>query len=287
MIPSVFTIVVNWNGRRQLLDCLSSLERTDYPMSKLSVVVIDNASTDGSQEAIRQKFPRVALVENSCNLGYVEAVNSGAEIALKHGADYLWILNNDVIVYPDTLRNLLKAAAGDPGIAVAGPVIYAYSDDQRVEHAGYKINPWIGYLKKLRYGIDIFRGDEEEADVDSILGCSNLIKADAWLKVGCFDPVYDIYFEETDFNARARRQGWRVVLVKNARVRHESAATMNRHLRRRAWLLLRNLFIFQRRNAQSYHLLVFAPYFFLVHVPYFLVRGLHYGFMVKLKQRME
>jgi len=285
MLPLVHAIVVNWNGREQLLECLSSLEKTDYPASRLVVTVVDNGSADGSQAAVRERFPRLILLENPRNFGYVAAVNRGAEMALEQGADFLWVFNNDVVVSPDTLRNLLKTAGSDPRIGVAGPVICAYDDEGRVVHAGYRINPWLGRLRNLRYGVDVFRGGGKEADVDSILGCSNLIKSNAWREVGPLDPIYGIYFEETDFNARARRQGWRVVIARDARVRHRSAATMNRHLGRRAWLLLRNLFIFQSRNARPYHMLVFVPYYFLAHVPYFLARGIYYGLSVKLRRR--
>jgi hypothetical protein len=269
-------IVVNWNGRRHLLECLSSLGKLDYPDSKLRTTVVDNASDDGSQDAVSDLFPRVEFLKNSRNLGYVAAVNRGVENALAQGGDYLWIFNNDVVVFPDTLRNLLNVMSVDSMIGVTGPIINSYEFKERIEHAGYKINLWIGRLRKLRYGIDVFRRDEKTADVDSILGCSNLVRAEAWGKIGPLEPVYGIYFEETEFNLRARREGFRVVLVRNARVLHKSAATMNQFLFRRAWLLLRNLFIFEIRNARAPQLAVFLPYFFLFHLPLFLLRGAFY-----------
>jgi GT2 family glycosyltransferase len=287
MVPLVHAIVVNWNGCRHLLECLSSLEQTDYPASRFNVTIVDNASADGSQAVVRDKFPQMTLLENRCNLGYVVAVNQGTQKALEQGANYVWIFNNDVVVYPDTLRHLLRVAGSDPKIAVTGPVIYSYEKEKCIDHSGYRINPWTGYLHKLRHGVEVFADGKETADVDSILGCSNLIRADAWHEIGPFNPVYNLYFEETDFNTRARQKGWRVVLVRNAAVRHRLGGTMNRFLGRRAWLLLRNLFIFQYRNAHWRHLLVFIPYFFLIHVPYFLMRGLYYGLSIKLKHLTE
>ena len=268
------------------MECLASLENSQYPASRLEVTVVDNASVDGSQAAMREKFPHGTLLENPCNLGYIAAVNRGVERALERGAQYLWIFNNDVVVEPDTLRNLLKIAGSDPRIAVVGPVVYSQEEDRHIDHSGYKINPWIGHLHKLRYGVDVFANGEDATDVDSILGCSNLIRAEAWHEVGPLDPIYDLYFEETEFNSRARRRGWRVVLAKNATVRHKGAATMNNYLRRRAWLLLRNLFIFQCRNARPHHLCIFLPYYFLAHIPYFLLRGLCYGLSIKLRHRL-
>ncbi|MBN1567301.1 MAG: glycosyltransferase family 2 protein [Acidobacteria bacterium] len=274
--PQVHAVIVNWNGRQHLLECLSSLKGIRYPESQFCVTIVDNGSTDGSQKAVRTHFPHVILMENPSNFGYVAAVNQGVAKALEQGAEYIWIFNNDVVVYPDTLANLVKWIRSDSRIAVAGPIICSYEDETRIDHSGYKINLWIGRLRKLRYGTDVFANGAETADVDSILGCSNLIRADAWKEIGPLDPAYDLYFEETDFNTRARSHGWRIVLVKEARVRHRRSATMNLFIRRRAWLLLRNLYIFQYRNAQRRQLLLFTPYYFLIHVPWFMIRGLYY-----------
>ena len=285
MLPLVHAVIINWNGREQLLECLGSLEKLDYPASRFLITVVDNASTDGSQTAVLEKFPNVALLENSVNLGYVAAVNRGAEKQLEPQPDYIWIFNNDVIVYPNTLQNLIKVAEKDPNIGIVGPIIYDYEDTSRIRHSGYKVNRWTGRLRKLRFGVDVFDDGCTEEEVDSILGCSNLIKAKTWSDIGPLDPIYRLYFEETDFNMRARQKGWRVVLVRNAGVRHKGSATMNKYLSHRAWLLLRNLFIFHRRNTRWYHQIIFIPYFFLVHVPYFLIRGLFYGLSVKIRQR--
>lgn len=281
--PLVHAVVVNWNGCSHLLECLGSLQNIDYPASRLRVTVVDNASTDGSQAAVQERYPDATLIENPRNVGYVAAVNQGVAKAIDQGAQYVWIFNNDVVVYPDTLNHLLHCARSDSRIAVAGPLIYSYENETRVDHSGYRIHPWTGRLQKLQYGKDVFADGAETADVDSILGCSNLIRTDAWLEIGPMNPAYNLYFEETDFNTRARRRGWRVVLAARARVRHRCGATMNRHLQRRAWLLLRNLFLYQCRNARGTQLLVFIPYFFLIHVPCFLIRGVHYIFSSRLR----
>ncbi len=116
----------------------------------------------------------------------------------------------------------------------------------------------------------------------SIPGCSNLIRTSVFKKVGLFQPVYELYFDETDFNVRARQHGFQVVVVKDAKVWHKNASTMNRFIFRRAYLLLRNLFLFELFNAKLKHLLFFIPYYFLIHLPYFLMYGSVYGIKVKL-----
>lgn len=280
--PAVLAVVVNWNGKADLIECLASLEGLDYPRERCRVLVVDNGSADGSPEAVRAAFPRVEVIENPRNAGYSTAVNQGIERALRLGMDYVWILNNDVVLDADSLRRLTEAGQRDESIGVAGPMVYSYGNPTEIQNAGYSISLWTGRMKGLKCGRDIFRTDQERtADVDSVLGCANLVRTSMLAKVGPLRTVYDVYFEETDLNARARRQGFRVVLVRDARVRHKGSATMNRFLLRRAWLLLRNLFLFELFNARPWHLLVFIPYYVFLHVPYFLVRGAFYALSVK------
>jgi len=281
--PAVLAVIVNWNGKDHLLACLASLRAVDYPAGRLDVLVVDNASTDGSQAAVKEAYPEFSLLESGKNLGYARAANRGVEHGLELGVDYIWVFNNDVVVERDSLRTLVGVGEQDESIGVIGPVIYSGGDPDTVEHAGYSICFLTGRMPALTFGRDVFAGEDgRTADVDSIIGCSNLIKTSVFRKVGLFRTVYEIYFEETDFNVRARRSGFRVVLARDAKVVHKGAATMNQFMLRRAWLLLRNLFLFEVLNARLRHLLAFVPYFFLVHLPYFLIRGGLFAVKVKL-----
>lgn len=274
-VPAIFTVIINWNGRDDLLKCVGSIKNLDYPQDRYKILVVDNASTDGSWEQLERIHPDILLIKNPKNAGYVRAVNQGIEFGLNSGVDYIWIFNNDVVVDKGTLRELVKAGEGNDRIGVIAPVIYSSAHPQVIDHAGYKINFWIGWMKKLKYGKEIFsRPSAKVEDVDSVLGCSNLVKTSVFKKIGTLMPIYGLYFEETDFNTRARQKGFRVVIVKEAKVWHKGASTMDKFIFRRAYLLLRNLFLFELLNAGFVHLLVFIPYYFLVHVPYFLIRGL-------------
>jgi GT2 family glycosyltransferase len=286
--PSVVAVIVNWNGKEHLLELLASVEALDYPGSRLKIVVVDNGSRDGSQEAVASLYPRCVLLENKKNLGYAKAVNQGIQYGLGSGAGYVWVFNNDVVVFPDTLRELVNAGESDDSIGVIAPVIYSYGDPQKVSNAGYSIDFWTGRMKRLRSRHHVFVNHEDTAcDVDSVLGCSTLIKASVFPRIGLYKPIYNIYFEETDFNVRARRACFRVVIVKKAKVLHKDAATMDRHLLWRAWLLLRNLFLFECMNAGRVQLLVFLAYYFLVHLPQFVVRGSLYALRVKYNQARQ
>jgi len=286
--PSVLIIIVNWNGSNFVFECLDSLIEQNYPKEKFRILVIDNASIDGSQIAIKERYPNVTLAENSTNLGYVKALNQGIEMGLKSNADYMWILNNDVVIHKETLSQLVEIGEKEKDSGVLAPIIYSRADPERIENSGYKISYWTGRLKKLRFGVNVFQTPTfRMSDVDSNMGCANLIKTPVFKKVGFFNPIYGIYFEETDFNVRARKHGYRITLVRDAKVWHRTASTMNQFLVRRAFLLLRNLFIFESLHAKPYHMLIFIPYYFFIHLPYFLIYGYFYACQIKYKNRKK
>jgi GT2 family glycosyltransferase len=285
---TVMVVIVNWNGKEDLLECLDSLRQIDYPTDCYRILVVDNGSTDGSLAAVLQNHQQVELLKNSENIGYVKAVNQGVEYCIKQQADYIWVMNNDVVVKEDSLKKLVEAGEDGEDIGVIAPIVFSYHEPHKIDNVGYQVNLWIGRLEKLKYGGNIFRNPEAEIeDVETILGCSNLIKASIFEKVGLLNPIYKIYFEETDFNFRVRRHGFRVVVVKSAGVLHKHASTMNKFIFRRAYLLLRNLFLFQILNAEFRHLLVFVPYYFFIHIPYFVLYGSVYGIRLKLRRFMK
>ena len=284
-LPRVLIIIVNWNGRDDLLELLASIKNLNYPKDNYKIMVIDNGSSDGSQTAISQSFPDVYLLENKRNIGYVKAVNQGIANGLNTAVDYIWIFNNDVTVEENSLKRLVEAGQQDENIGVIAPVIYSYNSPEKIDNVGYKINFWIGRLKRLKFGRDVFQNyNDTYAEVDSQLGCSTLIKSTVFKMIGNFQAIYNLYFEETDFNIRARKKGFRVVVVKDAKVWHKTASTMNKFILRRAYLLVRNLLLFELLNAKTKHLLVFIPYYFLIHLPYFLICGSIYGLKVKLRK---
>jgi len=272
--PLVVATVVNWNGRELTLRLLRSLEKTAYP--NLKVIAVDNASNDGSVEAIRLSHPSVEVIVLPRNRGYSAGINAGLERAQELGAEYHWVFNNDVEIETGALDLLLKEMEADPKVGVAGPIVYDFTTGE-IAHAGYRINMWLGRMTELGRPVA-----ESAYEVDSAFGCSNLIRAAALKDVGGFDESFNVYFDETDFNARAQKNGWKVVVVPDARVRHEESATMNMHIISKAWLLLKNLFKFEMKNATRLQLAVFIPYYFVIHIPLFLLRGSLHAIRIRL-----
>src|SRR5436190_7401977 len=132
--PSVAVIVLNWNGRDDTLACLESLAGLNY--DNFQVMVVDNGSTDGSVGAIRPRFPGVEIIETGRNLGFAEGNNVGIRLALDRGMDYVFLLNNDTVVDPSLLSELVAAAERCPEGGIFGAQILYHSDPLKIWFAG-------------------------------------------------------------------------------------------------------------------------------------------------------
>ena len=268
---------MTWNGAALLERLLRSLREVKFP--SFHIFVVDNASADGTAEMLSKQFPEVEVERLDKNIGYSAAINEGINRARAKGSNYMWIFNNDVVVEPDCLKELVAVMELDPNVGVAGPLVLDYSTG-KVAHAGYKIDMWTGRMKEYKSP-----RDGRAYEVDSAFGCSNLVRMAVIDRIGGFDPHYNVYFDETDFNVRARKAGWKVVVAPSARVRHEESATMKNYLSRKALLLLRNLLRFEWKNATGVQLMVFFPYFLLIHLPTFFIKGLWYFFELRREAR--
>ncbi len=278
MAPAkVSACIVTWNGKRLLERLLESLKTVQWP--SLHIVVVDNAGTDGTAEMILERYPDIELVRLDRNIGYSAGINVGIEKTLSQAPDFVWVFNNDVVVEPDCLKKLVAVMESDPTIGVAGPIVFDYMT-HKIAHAGYRINLWTGRMKEFGEP-----AGNEPYEVDSAFGCSNLIRKTVFDRIGGFDPGYNVYFDETDFNMRARRAGSKVVVVPAAKVYHEESATMNKFIARKAWLLLSNLVRFEFKNSSLAQLAVFIPYFLLLHIPLFLIQGAWYVFKLRDRER--
>lgn len=263
--PVVAVVVLNWNGESLTLDCLDSLSAIETP--NVELVVVDNASTDGSVEAIRAAHgERVTIIVNDDNLGFARGNNVGIEYALERGADYVLLLNNDTVVDRTLIDHLLGPFAADPNVGISGPKIYYYTPPDQIWFAGGVVSLARGTARHI--GIrQIDRGQwDTERDVDYVTGCALMIKRDVLETVGTLDPTYVAYFEDTDFCTRAVRAGYRAVYVPRGKVWHKiSASTGGQVSRRKITRKFKSSWKYFRRYARPWHWLT-IPFFFAVDV---------------------
>ena len=244
-LPHVYTIILNWNQADYTLDCLDSLLNSDYPNH--TTVVVDNASTDGSEQKICERFPSIHLIRNSENLGYSEGNNVGIRYALQQQADYVFLLNNDTVVDPGMLSKLVEAAESKVDTGITGPTMY-YMDPPEVLWGGENQIDW-----KKANPVRLKMGDQHPREVirnglpvetDYIDSCAVLIKREVLEKIGLMDNRYFINFDDLDLNTRARKAGYKVVYVPGAVMWHKVSAAMGLASPATTYYMTRNSLLF-------------------------------------------
>ena len=266
--PLIYIIVLNYNRREDTLDCLSSLFRMDYPNFK--VLMVDNASSDGTADAVRRQYPQAEVLQNEKNLMYAGGNNAGIELALEHGADWVLLLNNDTVVDERLLSEMMDAAHAHPEAGVLGPMIYYYPPEggkggggtggsearrgagtggSRSRKATVGVGGMGGRPKKIWYaggivklwmGLTAHRGLREEDTgqygkveaTDYVTGCAMLISRECLDKVGLLDTSYGMYAEDVDFSLRASSAGFALLFVPGGKVWHKVSSERGRRVQR-------------------------------------------------------
>ena len=262
MNPRVAIIILNWNGKEDTIECLESLKHITYP--NYEILLVDNGSADGSVECFRKRYPGMEIIENGENLGFAEGNNVGIRRAMAEGADYVLLLNNDTVVDPEFLGELVKVAEGDARIGIVGPKIYYYNS---------KILQTVGNRVIVSLGQPFLRGLNEEdtnqyetiCEVDSIPGCALLIKKEVITKIGLLDFRYFAYFEDMDWNLRANRAGYKIKIVPMSKIQHKGSASTKLNSPLYYYLHTRNRILFVKRHS-SYlkNIFIFTPYFIFI-----------------------
>ena len=242
MTGRVTVIIPNWNGRAHLERCLPAVFAQTYP--DFEVVVVDNASTDGSVKWVRERFPGVRLITNDRNLGFARANNQAIRATT---APYIATLNNDTQVDSAWLSRLVEAAASDAGVGmVASKILYSQpphpmdSAGIELDRAGFAWNRYNGQPENPE--------EREPYEVFGPSAAAALYRREMLDDVGLFDESYFAYYEDVDLAWRARLRGWRCLYVPGARVYHLHSATSRQgspfkryHLvRNKVWTTLKN-----------------------------------------------
>jgi GT2 family glycosyltransferase len=266
MKPKVAIILLNWNRADLTIECVRSLKAIDYPDHEL--IIVDNASTDGSADALKSRCPDVRLLVNNRNLGFAGGNNVGIRYAMGQKADYVLLLNNDTEADPRFLSELVAAAEADPKIGIAGSKIYYFSEPKRLWYAGGKVNLWKGDTHHVGENeVDAGQYDGP-GDTDYVSGCAMLIRRSVLEEIGLLDERMFLYYEDSDYCMRARRHGFRVVYVPSSVVWHKVSSTTGRVKDLQLFYGTRNMLIFEKRNAGLLRLIVFMPYYFGKFVAY-------------------
>jgi N-acetylglucosaminyl-diphospho-decaprenol L-rhamnosyltransferase len=220
--PTLSIVIVNYNARQHLEDCLESLTSSP-PAIPHDIIVVDNASADGSVEAVRAGWPGIRLIEHSSNVGFAAGNNAG--IRASDGMLIL-LLNNDTVVPPGAIDALVGRLLAHPDAAVAGPRLV-----DKAGRAELSFGPMISPLNEVRQKLTmklqdlgvsywIERATRRERYVDWVSGACLLVRRADAEQAGLLDERYFLYTEDVDFCAAIRRRGRRVLFTPAAEVVH-------------------------------------------------------------------
>jgi GT2 family glycosyltransferase len=215
--PKVAIVVLNWNDAQATLACLASVERMDYP--NRSVIVVDNASTDGSARRFDDRD--VDLVLNQTNLGFTGGVNVGIRRAMDTGADYVWLLNSDATTRPDVLSQLVAAAEADPRIGLVSPVFHDPDRPDTPDVCLARFDPSARIATQTADPDEAGHWQQDYPDQVVVLGTALLIRRALIEAIGVLDPQFFAYVEDVDYCLRCHAAGFRVVAVPDAVVLHK------------------------------------------------------------------
>lgn len=218
-IPRVAIVILNWRAWETTARCIASLG--PEPGAEVDVIIVDNASRDGSVAALRRRFPALTVLESETNRGFAGGCNLGIRLATSRGADFVWLLNNDVEVRAGALSALLAKAAADPRVGAVGSVQYDTVNHQLVRvWGGGHVNFLTGIpascsrpgeLRRLQY----------------LSAASVLLRGQALHETGLLDEAFFLYWEDTDLSFRLRAAGWRLAVAETSLIHHRGFGSMD------------------------------------------------------------
>lgn len=242
--PEVAVIVVSWNAKSDVLQCLASVVAVP---DDVQIIVVDNASQDGTVQAIRDSFPQVTILENAENLGYTGGNNAGIRYALDQGAAYLLLVNDDAILAPDAISHLLSAARQHAEAGLLGPNVYVREERERfLSSGGVFAAGWRPVHRGLGENTDLHY--REVAEVDFLTGCALLAKREVVERIGLLDDRFFAYHEDIDWCYRAKKAGFKLLVVPQAKVWHPDTRLRDENSPAVTYYMARNRLLFLSKH---------------------------------------
>ena len=222
--PSVTVIVLNWNGKDLTIECLESLKQVNY--SNFNILVVDNGSTDGSVELLKEKFPEVSILVLEKNLGYASGNNRGFDSLKPDQPEFVIFLNNDTIVDKNFIDPLVKQLLNHKKASQTVPKIYYENDPKLIWYAGGIVNLWTGSIYHL--GIRQYDGPaySKTHKTKYATGCCFCMRYEEFKEFGGFDETFPMYSEDVDLSLWIRAAGKQVWFVPDSKIWHKVSASL-------------------------------------------------------------
>jgi len=240
-------VLVCWNNKDYLGPCLESLYQSNLD-SKFDVIAVDNGSTDGSQEMLREKYPQVKIIQNDHNVGLGKASNQGIEATT---GEFILLLNNDTIVNKTALDAMVELMRKQPDAGAVGCKLLNGDGSFQSGYGGFS-TLWEEFLIAVQVGERIWPGYPLQGNSPSVrtVGWMSsaclLVRRKTLDQVGLLDENYFIYGDETDLQYRMKKAGWKAYYIPDATIIHFGGRSMNRWKRRR--MVYRGKMLFYKKN---------------------------------------
>ncbi|MCD6486470.1 MAG: glycosyltransferase family 2 protein [Syntrophobacterales bacterium] len=282
--PKVSIILLNYNGAEDTIDCLKSLQKISY--NNYNIVIVDNASPDDSMRKINhyiQSQPLIynvysspdeamqsqlsqaelMLLQTEYNGGYGYGNNIGIKYALKHGADYVLVLNNDTVVDPGFLKPMVQMCEDDESIGIVSGKIYFYDRPDVFWFNGGKFNPWTAKVKHIYFN-EKDTGQRPPEETTFISGCMWLVPRRVFKTVGFINEEYFMYVEDLEYCHRVLKQGFTLKVCEKSHVWHRVGnASGVQFSAFSVHMMSKNLVIFIKLNFSIFRLCIAVTYIFI------------------------
>lgn len=261
-------IIVSWNVREDLIRCLRSIFENP-PGCEFEVIVVDNASSDGTVETAKKDFPDIKVIANTTNVGFAAANNWGFQ---KAGGQYLLLLNPDTIVQGGALDILIRFMDDNPAVGACGPKLL--NDDGTTQLSVRRFPTFRGalYRHTVLRNLGIFRKSyknwlmkdfryDNQADVEQLMGSALLVRRSAMEQVGPMDERFFMYYEEVDLCYRLKEAGWRIGFVPEATITHLGGRSAKQVPVERRAMMFTSMLAFFRKHRGSFQTTLFSVVF--------------------------
>jgi len=253
-------IIVSWNAREDLVNCLRSIGKKQ-PCDEYEIIVIDNASMDGTAETVRNNFPEVTLIVNDENRGFAAANNQGIR---RSQGQYILLLNPDTIVHSESLNILVNFLDDNKNVGICGPKLLNNDGTTQPSTRRYPTFRGVIHRHTVFRSIRIFRGQyqkwlmkdfghDKQMDVDEVTGAALMVRRSVIEEVGDMDEAFFMYYEEVDLCFRANQVNWRIVFIPDAKITHLGGRSAEQIPVSNRIMMLTSLLTFFRKHRGKFN----------------------------------
>jgi GT2 family glycosyltransferase len=278
----VCTIILNFNNYTDTIETITSVLSLEYDAN--SILLVENSSDESIIRKIRTQFPDLAMIENKKNLGYAGGNNVGFQKAMESGADYIFLLNNDVKVEKDVLKKCISAMEKSPGCAACQPVIVTFENEERIWSAGTQL--YWGYPRLFLKGAKLQK-DGIKTSPFGLVGCAILFRSSALELIGLFDESLFLLHEETDWCIRAKQMNFTLLIISNAIVYHKISTTIGTFSKVYLYYIGRNWLLVGKKNFSFFRYSYILVTEFFIRFPYYLYQVAKKGQIKMIKYYLK